>query len=85
MLSLLGWILFGAITGWVANTMTGAKHKNGCLANVVIGLTGAIIGGILGNIAFGHDAMKWNISSFVLSIAGAILLLLLIRKLGGSY
>lgn len=85
MFSIISWIVFGAIAGWVANTMSGSKQKNGCIANVVIGLTGAVIGGILGSIIFDNDVTKWSLSGFVLSVAGALLLLFLIRKLGGQY
>jgi uncharacterized membrane protein YeaQ/YmgE (transglycosylase-associated protein family) len=42
--SLLGWILIGLIAGWLTGKVTrGAGY--GCLADVIIGMVGAVIGG----------------------------------------
>ncbi len=42
--SLIGWILIGLIAGWLAGKVTrGAGF--GCLADVVLGLIGAVLGG----------------------------------------
>lgn len=44
--SLLGWIIIGLIAGWLAGKVTrGAGF--GCLADVVLGLVGALLGGWL--------------------------------------
>ncbi len=44
--SLIGWILIGLIAGWLAGKVTrGAGF--GCLANVLLGLIGALLGGWL--------------------------------------
>ncbi len=42
--SLIGWILIGLIAGWLAGKVSrGAGF--GCIANVILGLIGALIGG----------------------------------------
>ena len=42
--SLIGWILIGLVAGWLAGKVTrGAGF--GCLANVLLGLIGALLGG----------------------------------------
>ncbi len=42
--SLIGWILIGLIAGWLAGKVTrGAGF--GCIANIILGLIGALIGG----------------------------------------
>ena len=43
---IISWILFGALAGWAASVLTGAKQQ-GCLTNVVIGIVGAFIGGFI--------------------------------------
>ncbi len=44
--SLIGWIVIGLIAGWLAGKVTrGAGF--GCLADVVLGLIGALLGGWL--------------------------------------
>ena len=43
---ILGWIVFGAIVGWLANGIMG-KRGSGCLVNIALGLVGALAGGFL--------------------------------------
>jgi uncharacterized membrane protein YeaQ/YmgE (transglycosylase-associated protein family) len=42
--SLIGWILIGLIAGWLTGKLTRGKGF-GCLANVILGLIGALLGG----------------------------------------
>jgi uncharacterized membrane protein YeaQ/YmgE (transglycosylase-associated protein family) len=44
--SLLGWIIIGLLAGWLAGTLSRGRGF-GCLANIVIGLIGALLGGWL--------------------------------------
>ncbi len=73
----LSWIVFGALAGGVAGMIVDSK-RSGCLYNVVIGIVGAFVGGFLmqfiteRSIDFG-----FNLSSFVVAVLGAIVLLLI--------
>lgn len=42
--SVLGWILIGLIAGWLTGKVTRGRGF-GCLANVILGLIGAVVGG----------------------------------------
>lgn len=42
--SLLGWLLIGLIAGWLAGKVSRGRGF-GCIANVVLGLVGAVLGG----------------------------------------
>ncbi len=42
--SLIGWILIGLIAGWLTGKLTRGRGF-GCIANVILGLIGALIGG----------------------------------------
>jgi uncharacterized membrane protein YeaQ/YmgE (transglycosylase-associated protein family) len=42
--SLLWWIVIGLIAGWLAGTLSRGRGF-GCLANIILGLIGAVIGG----------------------------------------
>ena len=46
-MGIISWIIFGAVAGWLATTLTGKKENKGCLFNVVIGIVGAFIGGAM--------------------------------------
>jgi uncharacterized membrane protein YeaQ/YmgE (transglycosylase-associated protein family) len=42
--SVIGWILIGLIAGWLTGKVTRGRGF-GCLANVILGLVGAVVGG----------------------------------------
>ena len=86
-MGILGGILFGALAGWVASGLMGIKEKQGCLANVVIGVLGSILGGFIYSVLAGHGIdMRWNLRSFIVAVLGSVLLLAIIgkRKRSGS-
>jgi uncharacterized membrane protein YeaQ/YmgE (transglycosylase-associated protein family) len=75
-MGLLSWVIFGAIAGWVASLLTGRNSRMGCLANIVIGVAGAFVGGFLVNFLGGEGVVTgFNIRSFGVAILGAVILL----------
>jgi uncharacterized membrane protein YeaQ/YmgE (transglycosylase-associated protein family) len=75
----LSWILFGLVAGAVARMAVPGGQARGCLSTLVIGLAGALIGGFLGELIFDRDVeFGWDLGPFLLAVAGAILLLLLL-------
>jgi uncharacterized membrane protein YeaQ/YmgE (transglycosylase-associated protein family) len=78
-MGIISWIIFGALAGWVASIITGRNSRMGCLANIVIGILGAVIGGFLmGLFNGGQDAITgFNLGSFIVAVIGAVLLLLI--------
>ncbi len=42
--SVIGWILIGLIAGWLAGKVSRGRGF-GCLANIFLGLVGAVLGG----------------------------------------
>ena len=47
--NILIWILLGALAGWIASMIMGRNAQMGALANIVVGIVGALIGGFLMN------------------------------------
>ena len=47
----------------------------GWLMTIILGIVGAMIGGWIGSMIFGVDVTGFNISSFLVAIGGAILVL----------
>jgi len=79
----MGWLytlIVGGIIGWLASKVMKADAQMGILANIVIGIIGSSLGfwlaGLLGFAAYGL------VAQLAVSIAGAALLIFLIRKLG---
>src|ERR1700691_6786633 len=62
--SLIGWIIIGLLAGWLAGTLS-RGHGFGCIANIVIGLIGALLGGWL----FTKLGIVGSSSSFLYSLA----------------
>jgi len=42
--SLVGWIVIGLLAGWIAGKISRGRGF-GCIANVILGLIGALLGG----------------------------------------
>ena len=75
----LVWIIFGALAGWIASMIMGKNAQMGALANIVVGIVGALIGGFLMTNVFGAQGVTgFNITSLIVAIIGAIVLLFLV-------
>lgn len=73
------WIIFGALAGWIASMVMGANARMGALANIVVGIVGAIIGGWLMSNVFGAPGVTgFNFPSLLVAIVGAVILLFLV-------
>src|SRR5688572_6557976 len=73
------WMIFGALAGWIASMIMGANARMGALANIVVGIVGAIIGGFLMANVFGAPGITgFNLTSLIVAIIGAIVLLFLV-------
>ena len=80
----LSWILFGLLAGAVARMVVPGKHKIGCLPTIAVGIVGALIGGVIGQVVFGHKVhFGFGAGPFALAVIGAIVLLLALEALAG--
>jgi uncharacterized membrane protein YeaQ/YmgE (transglycosylase-associated protein family) len=79
MLSILSWIIFGLIVGAIAKLLMPGRDPGGIIVTIVLGIIGALLGGFLGR-AIGFYG-PGEAAGFVMSLIGAILLLLLYRLL----
>ncbi|WP_420644068.1 GlsB/YeaQ/YmgE family stress response membrane protein [Candidatus Leptofilum sp.] len=74
-MSILSWIIFGALAGGVAGMIAGSK-RSGCLFNIVIGVVGAFVGGLIMQFITGETfSFGFDWRSFFVAVVGAILLL----------
>lgn len=76
-MSILLWIVFGGIAGWIASMIAGTRE--GMLGNIVVGVIGAILGGFIMNAFGASGATGFNLYSFFVAILGAIVLLWIYR------
>ena len=84
MFTILGWIFFGAVAGWIANGVMG-KGGSGCMVNIALGLVGALAGGFLFRALSGHFEYEQHgfIVSTLVAVIGAIIALAIWNALTG--
>ena len=83
-MGILSWILFGLLAGAVARLVVPGRHKLGCLTTLAVGVVGAFLGGLIGNVILGHAVrFRFDLVPFLLAVVGSIVLLLLLDALGG--
>jgi len=73
---IIWWIVVGLIAGWAAGKiMKGGGY--GVIADIVLGIVGAIIGGwVVGQLGFGGGGLIWSI---LVAILGAVILIWITR------
>lgn len=77
-MGILTWIIFGALAGWVASILAGTNARQGCLINVVVGIIGAFIGGLVMQLVTGYGFnFGFNVPSFIVAVVGSLILLIL--------
>ncbi|MDB5185846.1 MAG: Transglycosylase-associated protein [Candidatus Saccharibacteria bacterium] len=78
-MNILLWIIFGAIVGWLASIIMRTNEEMGAMANIIVGIIGAFIGGIVARMLGGQGVDGFNLGSLIVAILGACLLLFFIR------
>ena len=76
LLSIVTWIVVGAIAGWIAGELMRGRGF-GLVGNIVVGIVGAIIGGLLFS-ALGVGPGLGIIGSLITAVVGAVVLLFVI-------
>jgi len=79
MLSILAWIIVGAIAGWLASLIMGGGF--GLVGNIVIGILGAFVGGWLSGVVFNlpYAVTGFNLTSVLIATGGAVVLLFVVN------
>jgi uncharacterized membrane protein YeaQ/YmgE (transglycosylase-associated protein family) len=80
-MGIIGWIVIGAIAGWLASAIVGAP-RTGCFWNIVIGILGAFVGGALFSRADSADRkfrFDFDLKTLAVATLGAIVLLLVVN------
>jgi len=74
-MSILAWIVLGLVSGFIASQIVN-KAGEGILMDIVLGIVGAVVGGWIFT-TFGHsDVTGVNLYSVLVSVVGAIAVLL---------
>jgi len=78
MIGIIIWLVIGGVVGWLASLVMGRDAQQGILLNIVVGIVGAFIGGLIfsgGTI----NSAPLNVTSFLVSLVGAVILLAIVN------
>jgi uncharacterized membrane protein YeaQ/YmgE (transglycosylase-associated protein family) len=77
----LYWILLGLLAGGLAKFLVPGRDLPGCLVTIVLGLTGAVLGGWIGTrLGWGRvQAGELSLRSIAIATFGAVIVLLVGR------
>lgn len=74
-MGILLWIIFGGLVGWIASIVMGTNAKQGLVLNIVVGIIGAMIGGMLMSWLGKSSVTNFNLYSFLVALLGSMVLL----------
>jgi uncharacterized membrane protein YeaQ/YmgE (transglycosylase-associated protein family) len=81
---ILGLLFVGLLAGFIARLFVGSPERLGCLGTAVLGIIGSYAGGSLWAILFYNHFDLRKASTFVGSVIGSILVLLIWRAFNRS-
>lgn len=72
-MGILLWIVFGALAGWIASLMLGTDKRQGAVLNIILGIVGAVVGGMIFEF-FGQSGVTgFNIYSLIVALIGSVI------------
>jgi len=78
-MSVIVTLIIGGVIGWLASLVMKTSAQMGIIANIVVGIIGAVLGfwlaGALGIVAVG------SVGAWIISIIGAVVLLAILKAL----
>ena len=79
----VGWVVLGGLAGWLASKFVGTDKDQGIIANILVGIVGAFVGGWVFNLLGGSGATGFNVWSFVVAVVGAVIVLVIWKAITG--
>ena len=76
-MGLIIWLIIGGVVGWLASIIMRTDAQQGILLNIVVGIVGAFVGGLIFNGGTINEAL--TLQSFLVSLVGAVILLALVN------
>jgi uncharacterized membrane protein YeaQ/YmgE (transglycosylase-associated protein family) len=80
-MSFIAWLIVGGLLGWIASMIMGTNDKQGIFLNIIVGIVGAFLGGLILAPLFGTGTINQNdfsIGSLLVSLLGAVILLFIV-------
>jgi uncharacterized membrane protein YeaQ/YmgE (transglycosylase-associated protein family) len=82
--SIISWLVFGLVVGAIARLLMPGRQDMSWFATALLGIVGSVLGGVASWLIFGTPDNKINAAGWVMSIIGAIVVVILYGKLTGT-
>ncbi len=83
-MGIIGWIVLGLVAGAIAKAVLPGDDPGGIIVTIGIGILGAIVGGFIASaLGVGDLDEFFDIGTWLIAIAGSLLLLILYRTVVG--
>ena len=83
MINFILWLIFGALVGWLASIVMRTDAQQGALLNIVVGIVGAFLGGLVFNfLGIGGSSLNSNdfsLGGLLVAFVGAVILLAIVN------
>jgi uncharacterized membrane protein YeaQ/YmgE (transglycosylase-associated protein family) len=76
------WLIIGGILGWIASMIMHTNAQQGIFLNIVVGIIGAMVAGLLLTPLFGIGTINQNnlsLPALLVSLLGSIILLAIVN------
>jgi uncharacterized membrane protein YeaQ/YmgE (transglycosylase-associated protein family) len=78
-------ILAGAVIGWIASMIMGTNASMGAVANIIVGLIGAVIGRFIAQLLnIAPQGTNFSIGGLLFGVIGACILIGILKLVTGS-
>ncbi len=80
------WLVVGGLIGWIASMVMKTDAQQGILLNIIVGIVGAFLGGLLLSPLFGAGTINqgdFSWLSLFVSFLGAVILLFIVNLFRG--
>ena len=74
-MQILGLIVVGLIIGVLARLIVPGKQRLSMLATLLLGVAGAVIGGVIASLLGTGDIFELNVLGFIVAVIAAVLLI----------
>ena len=75
-MSIFGWVVLGLVAGAIAKAVLPGRQGGGWLATLLLGVVGALVGGVLGSALFGAPLSGFfSLWTWLLAVGGSVLVL----------
>jgi uncharacterized membrane protein YeaQ/YmgE (transglycosylase-associated protein family) len=80
------WLIVGGIVGWVASIIMRTNGQQGLILNIIVGIVGAFVAGLLLTPLLGIATINqsdFSLPALIVSVVGAVILLAIVSLFQG--